>query len=82
MSVPVYVKKLNGSLQLCLDPRPINKYLICPVQNTDMLKDLLPQFEGARYVTNLDAKSGFQQLELNKESQSLTTMATMFGHYC
>ena len=82
VSMPVYVKKPNGSLWLYLDPRPLNKYLVCPVQNTDnTLKDMLPQFVRARYFIILDAKSRFWQLELGKESQSLTTMTTMFDHY-
>ena len=43
---------------------------------------MLPQFVGARYFTILDTKSGFSQMELEKESQSLTTMITMFDCYC
>ena len=80
--MPVCIKKPSGSLWLCVDPRPLNKYLVCPVQNTDTLEDVLPQFAEARSFTILDAKSGFWQLELEKESQTLTTMAPMFGHYC
>ena len=42
---------------------------------------MLPEFAGARYFTILNVKSGFWQLKLEKDSQSLTLMATMFGHY-
>ena len=82
VSTLVCIKKPNDSLSLCLDPRLISKYLICPVQNTDTLEDVLPQFVGARYFTVLDAKSRFWHLELEKKPKSLTTMATMFSHYC
>ena len=46
-----------------------------------MLKDVLPQIAGAMYFTCLDEKSKSWQLELKEESQSLTAMDTMFGHY-
>ena len=39
---------------------------------------MLQQFVGARYFTILDTKSRFWQLELQKLSQSLTAIATMF----
>lgn len=39
-----YVTKKNGSLRLCLDPKNLNKYLICNVHYNASLEDALNSF--------------------------------------
>ena len=38
-------------------------------------------FQGARYFSKLDAKAGYWSVELEEESQQLTTFWTPFGRY-
>ena len=75
------VEKPNGSLRICLDPKPLNQcikrehYLI-PTQ-----QDLFSHLAGKRVFTVLDLSSGFWQMELDRDSSDLTTFMTLFGRY-
>lgn len=42
----------------------------------------LEQLEGARIFSKLDAKSGFWQIPLSKESDLFTIFITLFERYC
>ena len=44
--------------------------------------ETLAQLSGARVFSKVDANSGFWQIPLSPESQSLTTFITPFGRYC
>ena len=45
------------------------------------LEELLPTLSKAKIFTVLDAKDGFHQVQLDRESSYLTTFWTPFGHY-
>ena len=36
----VYVKKPNGKIRLCLDPRHLNKWIICPRHSAKLVDDI------------------------------------------
>ena len=75
------VKKANGTLRICLDPKALNQcikrehYLI-PTQ-----QDLFGRLSGKRIFTVLDLSSGFWQMELDQQSSELTTFMTPFGRF-
>ena len=46
------------------------------------VEQTLSQISGAKIFSNLDANSGFWQIELAKESAKLTTFVTPFGCFC
>ena len=43
----VCVRKLNGSICLCLDPTHLNKYIVRPHHNSKTLDDILPKLSRA-----------------------------------
>ena len=45
------------------------------------LEEILPKLIGARYFSIVDAKCGYWNVELDKESSYLTTFNSLFGHY-
>ena len=45
------------------------------------IEDVLPELQGARYFTHLDAKNGFWHVQLDEDSSFLTTFETPFGKY-
>ncbi|KAK7889208.1 hypothetical protein WMY93_024768 [Mugilogobius chulae] len=45
-------------------------------------RNTLGQLAGAKVFSKLDAKAGFWQIPLSKESSLLTTFITPFGRYC
>ena len=49
---------------------------------TPTLEDVLSQLHGAKCFTILDARSGYWNVPLDKESALLTTFNTPFGRFC
>ena len=73
--------KKDGSLRVCLDPRKLNEALKrCP-HKTLTIEEISHQFHGAKYFSKLDAQSGYWSVELDEDSQALTTFRTPFGRY-
>ena len=77
----VVERKKNGSLRLCIDPKPLNKALKRAHYPLPIIDDVLAELPKARVFSILDAKNGFWHLELDHESSMATTMATPFGRY-
>lgn len=75
------VKKANGDLRICLDPRDLNKVIRREHFKLPTLTEITARLAGAKYFTTLDAKQSFWQIKLNKESTDLCTFNTAFGRY-
>ncbi|KAK3738934.1 hypothetical protein RRG08_006501 [Elysia crispata] len=73
------VEKKNGSLRICIDPRPLNKALKREHYKLPTLDDVLPKFREAKMFTKLDVKEAFWHIKLDEEVSMLTTMITPFG---
>ena len=78
----VVVPKKNGSVRICVDLTSLNKAVKREVHPLKSVDEDLAQFAGSRVFTKLDARSGFWQIPLSKESRKLTTFLTPFGRYC
>jgi transposase InsO family protein len=81
VSALVIAAKKNGSLRICLDPRPLN----CAVQRAHFqlptINEIAAKLHGAQYFSVLDASSGFWTTQLDDESADLCTFGTPFGRY-
>ena len=78
----VLVRKLNGKLRVCLDPRTINKALRFNVHNARTFQDVTSSIRKVTKVLKIDANSGFWTLPMDDQSQLLTTFNTPWGRYC
>ena len=65
----VLVRKPNGKLCVCLDPRTINKALRFNIHNTRTFPEVTSQIKSVKYVSKIDANSGFWTLPMDSESQ-------------
>jgi len=74
--------KKNGTLCLCLNPRNLNKYLICNVHYTASWEHVQHRFRDGQDFSTLDAKSGYWTKQLDEQSQLLTVFNTPFKKYC
>ncbi|GFR78203.1 enzymatic polyprotein [Elysia marginata] len=77
----VYREKANGRLRLCLDPKDLNRAILREHHKTPTLEEILPNLSGAKYFSILDAKCGYWNVVLDKESSRLTTFISPFGRY-
>ena len=77
-----YSKKKSGKIRICLDPRHLNLALKRPHHKIPTVEELTHQFHGSCYFSKLDAKSGYWSVQLDEESQLLTTFQTPYGRYC
>ena len=71
-----------GKIRICLDPRDLNKALKRPKYQMPTLEELLPKLGKAKVFSTLDAKDGFYQIALDKESSMKTAFWTLCGRYC
>ena len=76
----VAVRKPN-KLRVCLDPFNLNKAINRNHYPTPTIEDVAPRLTKARIFSVVDAKDGFLQIVLDKESSYLTTFWTPFGRY-
>ena len=75
------VKKANGDLRICLDPKDLNDAIKREHFKLPTLDEITSNLSGAKYFSTLDAKQGFWQIKLNKESSNLCTFNTVFGRF-
>nr|GEU66964.1 hypothetical protein [Tanacetum cinerariifolium] len=52
-----------------------NRYLL------PRIDDLFDQLQGAKFFSNIDLRSGYHQLRVNKQDVSKTAFRTHYGHY-
>ena len=78
----VLVRKPNGKLRVCLDPRTINRALRFNVHNSRTFQDVTLSIRKVTKVSKIDANSGFWTLPMDNHSQLLTTFNTPWGRYC
>ena len=77
----VVVPKKEGKIRICVDLKPLNDCVLREIHPLPRVQDTLAKHSGAKYLSKLDANSGFWQIPLADKSQLLTTFITPFGHY-
>ena len=81
VSSMVAAKKKNGDIRICLDPKDLNDVLQRPHHPMKTIDQVISDIPNAKYFTILDAKTGFWQVPLHKDSTDYTTFNTIFGRY-
>jgi len=77
----VPVKKPDGSLWLCLDPKDLNQVIKRNQWYSRTVDDILPELAHSKYFSLLDVKSGYWHVPIDIESSFLTTFNTPWGKY-
>ena len=79
VSPVVVAPKSEGDIRLCVDTRKANQAIIrkrIPIPTVD---EVVENLNGSAVFSKLDLHLGFHQIELDKESQDITTFATHEG---
>ena len=75
----VITEKRNGSLRICLDPRPLNKAIKRERYQIPTPSDVQSQLHGKKIFTVIDMKDGFWHVRLSEKSSYLCTFHTPWG---
>ena len=68
-------------IRLCVDMRMPNQAIQREHHPQPVIDDLITDLNGAKYFSKLDLSSAYHQLELDKNSRSITTFTTHKGLY-
>ena len=75
------VKKKDGSLQLCIDYRQLNRVTIRNHYPLPRIDELFNQLQGSRVYSKIDLRSGYHQLRVQESDVPKTAFRTRYRHY-
>ncbi|GJR57042.1 putative reverse transcriptase domain-containing protein [Tanacetum coccineum] len=77
----LFVKKKDGSFQMCIDYRELNKLTVKNRYPLPRIDDLFDQLQGSNVYSKIDLRSGYHQLRVREEDIPKTAFRTQYGHY-
>nr|GEW42490.1 putative reverse transcriptase domain-containing protein [Tanacetum cinerariifolium] len=77
----LFVKKKDGSFQMCIDYRELNKLTVKNHYPLPRIDDLFDQLQGSSVYSKIDLRSGYHQLRVREEDIPKTVFRTRYGHY-
>ena len=67
-SAVVLVQKKDGGLRFCIDLRKLNNQTIKDAYSLPHIDKTLDSLQGSQWLSSLDLKSGYWQVEMGEES--------------
>ena len=77
----LFVKKIDGTLRLCVDYRQLNKMTVKNKYPLPRINDLFNQLNGASVFSKIDLRSEYHQLRIKDADAHKTAFRTRYGHY-
>ena len=77
--IVVTPKKNTDKIRVCVDMREPNKAIMRDRHQMPTVDELINDLNGAKIFSKVDLRSGYHQLELDKNSRSITTFSTHVG---
>jgi hypothetical protein len=77
----LFVRNKDGTLQLCIDYRQLNKTTIKNKYPLPRINDLFDKFGGASIFSKIDLRSGYHQIQIKDEDIHKTTIRMRYGRY-
>ncbi|GJR64964.1 putative reverse transcriptase domain-containing protein [Tanacetum coccineum] len=77
----LFVKKKDGSFQMCIDYRELNKLTVKNRYPLLRIDDLFDQLQGSSVYSKIDLRSGYHQLRVRDEDIPKMAFRTRYGHY-
>ncbi|GFU80768.1 retrovirus-related Pol polyprotein from transposon 297 [Trichonephila clavipes] len=77
----VLVPKSNGTVRLCIDYRKLNAITIPEKYPLSLMDVLLHDAKSIAFMSTLDLKSGYHQVEVNPADQDKTAFVCPFGTF-
>ncbi|GJS79050.1 putative reverse transcriptase domain-containing protein [Tanacetum coccineum] len=80
-SLVLFVKKKDGSFQMCIDYRELNKLTVKNRYLLLRVDDLFDQLQGSSIYSKIDLRPGYHQQRVHEEDIPKTAFRTRYGHY-
>ena len=77
----VITSKKNGDIRMCLNPKELDKALLCEHYTLPILEDTVHELGQSCVFSNADVALGYWHVELDESSSMLTTFQTCFGRF-
>nr|GFB21787.1 transposon Ty3-G Gag-Pol polyprotein [Tanacetum cinerariifolium] len=77
----LFVKKKDGSVQMCIDYRELNKMTVNNRYPLSRIDDLFDQLQRSSVYSKIYLRSGYQQLRVRDEDIPMMAFRTRYGHY-
>nr|GEW74841.1 hypothetical protein [Tanacetum cinerariifolium] len=77
----LFVKNKDGSFQMCIDYRELNKLTVKNCYPLPRIDDLFDQLQGSSVYSKIDLRLGYHQLRVQEEDISKTAFRLRYGHY-
>ena len=77
----LFVKKKDGTLQMCTNYGQLNKVTIKNKYPLPRIDDLFDQLQGSSFFSKIDLRSGYHQLRVRDRDVPKTAFRTRYGHY-
>ncbi|GKT29173.1 hypothetical protein ADUPG1_001083, partial [Aduncisulcus paluster] len=79
MCSPVFVPKPGGGTRMCVNYIPLNRNTVPLQYPLPIVPELLDSLKGQAIFGKIDARSGFHQVPVEKESQKYLAFTTKYG---
>ena len=76
-----FQKKKDGTLQLCIDYRALNKVTVKNKYPIPFIVDLFDPLGQAKVFTKMDLRKGYYQLWITKGDEPKTSCVTRYGAF-
>ncbi|GJZ15437.1 putative reverse transcriptase domain-containing protein, partial [Tanacetum coccineum] len=77
----LFVKKKDGSFQMCIDYQELNKLTVKNRHPLPRIDDLFDQLQGSSVYSKIDLRSGYHQLRVREGDIPKMAFKTRYGHY-
>jgi hypothetical protein len=77
----LFVKKKDGSLQMCVDYRPLNAVTISNNYHLPRIDVLFDQSDGTKVYSKIDLRSGYHQIKIRPSDILKTVFSTKYALY-
>ncbi|GFX47973.1 retrovirus-related Pol polyprotein from transposon 297 [Trichonephila clavipes] len=77
----VLIPKPNNQFRLCIDYRKLNEVTVPDTYPLPQIDDLLQEAKHTAYISTIDLKSGYYQVNVNPADRDKTAFVCLFGTY-